>query len=228
MTRAGPDSRFVVPANNGYSQVVRQLIIALAFLPLVSACDSGQQPPAASQAAPPVQPAVAAPVVASSAFSQVVELQGVSFTVECPNDGPRNTLTVTPAGLEIDNSRWSQEVDGVVIGAEVADLNVDGSPEVYVYVRSPADDATGSVVGYVANNRKSLSMAYLPPLSDTPHAVKGYRGQDEFAVLEGVLGRRFPIHDEGGAPTGKFRQLQYKLTAGEAGWILALDTSTEF
>jgi len=33
--------------------------------------------------------------------------------------------------------------------------------------------------------------------------------------VEGVLGRRFPIHDEGGAPTGKLRQLQYKLTAGE-------------
>ena len=205
----------------------RQLIIALAFLPLVSACDARQQPPAASNAAPAVQPAVAAPV-ASTAFSQVLELQGVSFTVECPNDGTRNTLTVTPAGLEIDNSRWSQEVEGVVTGAEVADLNVDGSPEVYVYVRSTGGDAAGSVVGYVANNRKSLSMAYLPPLTETPDAAKGYRGQDEFAVLEGVLGRRFPIHDEGGAPTGKLRQLQYKLTAGEAGWILALDSSTEF
>jgi len=68
----------------------------------------------------------------------------------------------------------------------------------------------------------------MAPLSDTPGAADGYRGQDEFAVLEGVLGRRFPIHDEAGAPTGKMRQLQYTLNAGEAGWVLKIDKILEF
>jgi hypothetical protein len=163
-----------------------------------------------------------------SSFAQVLELQGVTFNVVSPNAAASNTVTVSTTGLEIDNSAWSQEVDGIVTGAEAADLNVDGSPEVYVYVRSTGPDAKGSVVAYVANNRKSLSMAFMAPLSDTPGTADGYRGQDEFAVLEGVLGRRFPIHDESGAPTGRMRQLQYTLNAGEAGWTLQVDRSMEF
>ena len=119
-------------------------------------------------------------------------------------------------------------MDGIVTGAEAADLNADGSPEVYVYVKSTDADAKGSVVACVANNRKSLSIASMAPLSDTPGAADGYQGKDEFAILEGVLGRRFPIHGEGGALTGKMRQLQYKLTAGEAGWILKPDRTTDF
>lgn len=110
----------------------------------------------------------------------------------------------------------------------MADLNADGSPEVYAYIRSPGEDAKGSVVAYVANNRKSLSAAYMAPLSDTPGAADGYQGKDEFAVLEGVLGRRFPVHGESGALNGKTRQVQYKLVPGEAGWILQLDRTTEF
>jgi hypothetical protein len=139
-----------------------------------------------------------------------------------------DTVTVSTAGLEIDNSAWTQKVDGTVTGAEVADLNVDGSPEVYVYVRSNGADEKGSVVAYVANNRKSLSTASMAPLSETPGAADGYQGQDEFAVLEGVLGRRFPLHGEGGTRTGKTRQVQYRLAAGEAGWMLKPEGITEF
>jgi len=32
-------------------------------------------------------------------------------------------------------------VDGIVTGAELADLNVDESPEIYVYVKSTGADA---------------------------------------------------------------------------------------
>ena len=208
----------------------RHLIATLMLLPLVGAC-SREPEPAASPTAPEsarmarseseVEPAAAS-------FAQVLEWQGVTFNVVSSNAAVSNTVTVSTTGLEIDNSAWSQQVDGVVTGSEVADLNVDGSPEVYVYVRSTGADAKGSVVAYVANDRKSLSMAFMAPLSDTPGATEGYRGQDEFAVLEGVLGRRFPMHDESGAPTARMRQLQYVLKAGEAGWLLKVDRILAF
>ena len=210
--------------------MVRHLSAAFVLLSLMAACSGQQEPPAS--------PAVREPATAPQAdsgvepaeisFAQVLELQGVTFNVASPNGTSANTVTVSTTGLETDNSAWSQEVDGIVTGAEVADLNVDGSPEVYVYVRSTGADAKGSVVAYVANNRKSMSMAFTAPLSDTPGAADGYQGGDEFAVLEGVLGRRFPIHDEAGAPTGRIRQLQYTLNAGEAGWILKVDRILEF
>jgi len=210
--------------------VFRHLLVVTALLPLIAACNRQQHPPASPPAPEPTTTAEATSEAETGeiSYAQILQLQGVTFNVISPNATASNTVTVSTAGLEIDNLAWSQEVDGVVTGAEVADLNVDGSPEVYVYVKSTGADAKGSVVAYVANNRKSLSMAAMAPLSDTPGAADGYQGQDEFAVLEGVLGRRFPIHGEGGALTGKTRQMQYKLTAGEAGWILKLDRTTEF
>jgi len=210
--------------------VFRYLIAAIALLPLIAACSRQQEAPESAAAREPATTAQATSEAqpAEISFAQVLELQGVTFNVVSPNTASANTVTVSTTGLEIDNSAWSQEVDGTVTGAEVADLNVDGSPEVYVYVKSTGADARGSVVAYVANNRKSLSMAFMAPLSETPGAADGYRGQDEFAVLEGVLGRRFPIHDEAGAPTGRIRQLQYTLTAGEAGWILKAGQILEF
>lgn len=51
-------------------------------------------------------------------------------------------------------------------------------------------------------------------------------GHDEFQVVENSLVRRFPIYKDGDSnakPSGKMRQLQYKLKAGEAGWLLKLE-----
>ena len=210
--------------------MLRYRIVAIALLSLIAACSRQQETHESAAARDPATTAQATSEAqpAEISFAQILEFQGVTFNVVSPNTVSANTVTVSTTGLEIDNSAWSQEVDGTVTGAEVADLNVDGSPEVYVYVMSTGSDAMGSVVTYVANNRKSLSMAFMAPLSDTPGAADGYLGQDEFAVLEGVLGRRFPIHDEVGAPTGRIRQLQYTLNVGEAGWILKADRILEF
>lgn len=81
-------------------------------------------------------------------------------------------------------------IEGSVSGAEIDDLNADGSPE--GYVTSAGSGSYGSLVAYAANHRKSLSEIVLPPLSEA--AAKGYLGHDEFAVFEGTLGRRFPIY----------------------------------
>ena len=122
-------------------------------------------------------------------------------------------------------------IEGTVTGAEVADLNVDGSPEIYVYVTSAGSGSYGSLVAYSANRRKSLSEIYLPSVTQDKMASKGYQGHDEFAVLEGVLGHRFPVYrdtDTNARPTGGTRQLQYKLVPGEAGWILKVDRVVEY
>jgi hypothetical protein len=165
------------------------------------------------------------------AFDRKLSLQGITFHVTSPNVESGNTVTITPGGLKGDNSPIKHQIEGRVIGAEVADLNADQSPEIYVYGRAPGPQARGVLVAYSANRKKSLSDIYLPPLTDHKGASAGYHGHDEMAVLEGVLGRRFPIYGEGGesaSPTGKTRQLQYKLTAGEAGWVLKLDKMLEY
>jgi len=180
-------------------------------------------------------PAAGAPSVTPPAhgtsYDRAFELQGIRFHVTAAQDGPVTTLQIVPAGLEIDNSPIVRTVDGTVTGAEVADLNGDGSPEIYVYVSSAGGGAHGSLVAYSANRRKSLSEIYLHPITEDEAASKGYRGHDEFAVLEGVLGQRFPVYREADTdanPTGGMRQLQYKLVPGEAGWLLEVDRVVDY
>lgn len=172
-----------------------------------------------------------APPAPTGAFDRTLRLQGVVFRVEAPNAGSVGRVRISPKGLRGDNTPVEREVDGLVVGAEVADLNADGSPELYVFVQSAGSGSAGSLVAVSANARKSLSDIALPALDAQPGANRGYQGHDAFAVGEGALLRRFPIYREGdtnAAPTGGVRQLQYKLVKGEASWQLRLDRLSEF
>lgn len=167
----------------------------------------------------------------SGAFDRTLELQGIRFRVTSADESSINTLRIVPSGLEIDNSAIVRTIDGTVTDAEVADLNVDGSPEIYVYVTSAGSGSYGSLAAYSANRRKSLSEIYLPPVTQNKAASKGYMGHDEFAVVESTLVQRFPVYragDTNARPTGGIRQLQYKLHPGEAGWVLKVDRVVEY
>jgi hypothetical protein len=171
------------------------------------------------------------PAMAAEPFKATLELQGVSFAIEATNEGSINKLKITPTGLKEDNSPAESEIDGTVSGAEIGDLDGNGFPEVYVYVTSAGSGSYGSLVAYAVNKGKSMSAIFLPDLAEDAEASKGYMGHDSFAVLENALGRRFPLYKEGDAnsePTGKTRQLQYKLKAGEAGWVLKRDKISEY
>jgi hypothetical protein len=185
-----------------------------------SAVAAGNDGPGAAATAASTGPHVQAP------FDQTLALQGISFRVQSPNAGLPNKLLITPAGLAGDNASIARPIEGLVVAAEVADLNADGSPEVYVFVQAPGGDARSSLVAYAANRKRSLSDIYLPPIDETPGNAQGYRGHDEMRTVENAVVRRFPIYREGDAadaPSGGTRQLQYKLVAGESGWRLKLD-----
>jgi hypothetical protein len=173
-------------------------------------------------------PAAAPPPVP---FDRTLTLMGIDFRVTSANSGSSNELKIVPSGLTVDNAPMVRTIEGQITRAEVADLNADGSPEVYVYIRSAGTDAYGALVAFSANKRKSLSEIYLPPVSDNAKAAQGYRGHDDFAVVEGTLVRRFPVYrerDGKAAPSGGVRQLQYKLKHGEANWQLKLDRVVEY
>jgi hypothetical protein len=173
-------------------------------------------------------PAAAAP---DRPFDRTLALQGISFRVRAANDASINALEIVPSGLQTDNSTITQEIDGLVTGAEVADLDADGSPEIYIYVNSAGSGSYGSLVAYAANRKKSLSRIHLPPVTDNKEAARGYMGHDEFAVVENTFVQRFPIYGDGDVnakPSGRMRQLQYKLRPGEAGWVLKLDRVVEY
>ena len=164
-------------------------------------------------------------------FDQTFELQGIGFHVSTASVDGNRVLYIAPQGLEIDNSKVTQLLTGNIVRAEVADLDRDGSPEIYVFVRSSGRGMAGELVAYSANRKKSLSEIYLPPVSDNPKIAQGYQGEDQFAVTENALVQRFPVYDgadAGAGRTGKMRQVQYKLIPGEAGWVLRVFQVTEY
>lgn len=163
-------------------------------------------------------------------FKQTFSLQGISFDVVSKNQGSLIRLQIVPKGLSRDNKSIVREIEGSVTAAEIADLNADASPEIYIFVTSSGSGSYGSLVAYSANNKKSLSEVTLPDLTDLSANGTGYMGHDQFAVVENSLVRRFPIYRQGDTnsqPTGGIRQIEYKLHAGEAGWILKPTKTTD-
>ena len=155
-------------------------------------------------------------------FDETLEMQGITFRVQSVLTGGGSEVVLTPAGLTEVNEPIRASIPGAITGAEVSDMNADGSPEVFVYMRPPGGEARGAFHAWSANRNKSLSEIYLPELAAEDAAMEGHEGEDEYAVVEGSFIRRFRI---GG---GKTRQLQYKLQAGEAGWVLKLDRKVEY
>ena len=152
----------------------------------------------------------------------------IRFALQASAHGSINQLRIQPSGLAVDDSEIRAELDGTAYRAELADLDSNGWPEVYVFVSSAGSGSYGSLAAYAVNKGKSITPIYLPPLEQSPAVMEGYMGHDQFAVVENRLQRSFPIYrqdDSNAAPTGGTRQLQYRLEPGEAGWVLQLDES---
>ena len=157
--------------------------------------------------------------------------RGIGFDLQATTGISLNSLSIRPSGLTIDNDELTAELDGTAYRAELADLDGNGWPEVYVYVSSAGSGSYGSLVAHAVNQGKSLTPIYLPPLEQNPEATEGYMGHDEFAVVENRLVRRFPIYSDGdtnAAASGGTRQIQYRLEAKEAGWALEPDRVVDY
>lgn len=171
------------------------------------------------------------PSSATSSFRTASELHGIRFVVESPNTLAGNTVTVVPSGLEISNDPFTSPINGVVVDAQVGDLNVDQSPEVYVFVREHGGLERFSVVAYATNSRKSMSEFTLPEPDLAAKEYSGYNGWDEFEVIENVLSRKFPVFERVGGQMRKTRRtriVQYKIKQGEATWQFFVKRFDEF
>lgn len=166
---------------------------------------------------------------AGGAFQQRLSLQGVTFNVKASGEGSQQQLTIQARAGKQGFQAISETVDGHVVGAEVADLNSDTLPEIYVYVQGAGSGRYGQLVAYSASRGQHLLPIYLQELSGAP--AKGYMGHDAFSVVEGCLARRFPIYrptDSNAKATGGLRQICYELRNGEASWILRPTSMLKF
>ncbi len=85
---------------------------------------------------------------AAGAFNRTLSLQGYSFEVNASGEGSQQRLTITTRGGKRPIKTITQTVDGQVVGAEVADLNSNSLPEIYVYVQSAGSGSYGQLVAF--------------------------------------------------------------------------------
>lgn len=136
---------------------------------------------------------------ASATASRELDLDGVYVALRWPTSG-EGTLEIVPRGLLRDNQPIQRTIDGVLHDATLADIDADGSPELYVMVDGPQG---GQLLAWVANRRRSLSEAVVIGSDGEP----GGRGR--WRVAADGLHRQ---HATGDVP--------YRLRPGEATWRL--------
>lgn len=208
-----------------------QKLTVITALTFVLASCGGQQSteqtttPAAETPAPAATetPATATPV--SAPFSKEVSYDNLKFQVSSPGSATANSFTVTPSGLSASNDPITENIQGQVADLQADDMDGDNSPEVAVIVEETPGGKRKAYV-YSSFNRKSMGMVNFMDVTDAAK-LAGYQGGDEYAFVENTFIRRFPLY-ENGQKTGKTRQFQFKMKAGEAMKQLVFDRQSDY
>lgn len=227
---------------------MRQTLLAATLVLALAACsgddaaqnassDASTADAAAAEGAPGASGDTAAAANAKAAasnakrtpvFTQTFTHKRQSYAVEVASGVTRSTVTITPKGLTLSNKPVKKEMDGLFTRAEMADLDADGEPEIYVFMKSAETGDYASAFAAASDQGRRIVEVPLPDLAADAKNSSGYRGNDEFAIVEKVLARRFPLHDASGEATGTMRQMQYKLVKGATGPELKLEHVAEF
>ena len=165
---------------------------------------------------------------AEDLFHNRLALQGVQFEVQAKEEGSTQKLTIRASDVNKTYQTIHQDLKGRLVGAEVADLNSNGRPEVYVFVRN--GDGHGEVIVYSVMNSNSLSPIYLQELSG--QLLNGYRGgmtsfrwsKNAWRVASRFTNRVMAMP----SPPGGLRQICYRLQNGESSFVLKSTSALQF
>ncbi len=159
-------------------------------------------------------------------FSKDLQLQDIGFSVSAkPINGTQQDLVIFPYGLELPDQAITRTIDGIVVDAEIEDLDSDGFPEIVVYTQS-GPHKKGDVIACSVLKKRSMILMYFPPIAENVKISKGYEGYDTFSLVETNLIHRFPLYEKGQA-TGKMRQISYQLQNGESTKVFRINDVIE-
>jgi hypothetical protein len=148
-----------------------------------------------------------------------VKMGAAGYRVYCNNkSAENNTLSIKPTGFESSAQEANFLIKGKIAKVEIEDFNNDGFPDLILYIYSGANGEMGTVIGITSVGNKSMSPIYFPDILDDVKLRVGYKGHDEFYLLQGTLMRSFPIfktEDAPDKPTGGKRVVQYQMTSTE-------------
>lgn len=153
-------------------------------------------------------------------YDSTMKIGKVGYKVNCSNrNADKNTINISPIGFDNSMRDFSFEIKGRIRRAEVDDVNRDNFPDLVLYVYSGDTLNKGTVICISSEANNSVLPIVFPDIVDDPKLRDGYKGNDEFLLMEGVLTRRFPLFttDSAGVSTftGKTRQVMYRVAPGD-------------
>lgn len=203
------------------SRVVYGLLVStLGLLPL-----SGNRPEFAriipSSRMHPAESA-SRPATGSVPYSKSLRFNVYTFTVTAADSGASGELTVKAHRGALLLTNFRVRVNGAVVNAEVADLDNNRLPELYVYSISTGSGSFGHVYAWQFLPERK---ATIVPVNWRLLTDEGYMGHDSLWVGRDVLCRRYPVFQSGNGnsePTGGVRVVRYRLKSiGEAYALVA-------
>ena len=153
-------------------------------------------------------------------YDSTLKIGKAGFRIMCLNKtSDENTLSIKPIGFKSEAREVNLALKGKVVSSEIDDLNNDGFPDLVVYIMDKTDKI--NVFSITSKNNERIELIYFPDITNDMQLSKGYRGNDEFKLVEGILFRKFPIYELDTnikVPSNKVRQIMYRVVPGEEGY----------
>ncbi|MCF6357335.1 MAG: hypothetical protein L3J54_05955 [Draconibacterium sp.] len=136
-------------------------------------------------------------------------------------------VEIKTSGFEIINTTHILGETDPVEEVFLADLDKNGYEEIYLLTRSAGSGSYSNIYGMASNKDKSATPIFVPEISEKQMEkgglFEGFMGHNKFTFEDGKLVNKFPVYlkkDINAKSTGGSKMVEYKLIAGEAGWIL--------
>lgn len=156
-------------------------------------------------------------------YDKTLRFNVYTFSVSAADSGAVRQLSVKAWRGSLLLTNFQVRIDGAVAGAEVADLDNNRFPELYVYSTS---DGSGSFGRVYAWQFLSERQSTIVPVNWQSPADSGYMGHDSLWVEPNILCRKYPVYKSGdgnSAPTGGIRMVRYRLKSVGAGFALVAE-----
>ena len=153
-------------------------------------------------------------------YQQTLRFNVYTFTVETPDTGAVRTASIKAWRGQLLLTSFLVRVDGAITKAEVADLDGNRFPELYVFSRSSGSGSFGRVYGWQFFSERK---ADITPVSWQLSAKTGYMGHDSLWLDQNMLCRQFPRYkpgDTNASPTGGIGMMRYQLKPVGQGYTL--------
>ena len=132
-----------------------------------------------------------------------------------------NMASIRPIGFESPaNQSMNIPVRGRVSYVQVDDLNNDGVADLIMFIYTDSAARHGTVWALMSDGNKSIVPCAMPDPAMDGKINKGYKGGDQFSMMEGTVLQKFPIFKTGDTdslPTGGNRVVLYNVGKAETG-----------